>query len=663
MKYKIFTLIDQITIQRIIDTSRIDEVVSEFITLKKRGSNYIGLCPFHNEKTPSFSVSPVKGIYKCFGCGKAGNAVNFLMEHEHIQYPDALRWLAKKYNIEIQEKELTAEDIAKHDERESLFVATNFAQGFFVNSLAQTEDGKAIGLSYFHERGFRDDIIKKFELGYSSEKSTTFYQHAIKNGFKEEVLLKAGLINKGNYDSFSGRVIFPLHNLSGRVVGFTGRILKEAQNKPKYFNSPESEIFHKGKILFGLYLAKKTISEKDKCYLVEGNADVVSMHQSGIENCVASSGTALTVEQISLIKRFTKNIILIYDSDPAGIKATIRGIDMLLEEGMHLKVVLLPEGEDPDSYAQSHSSSELIEFLEKEEKDFFAFKTNVLLKDAGKDPVKRSEVFTDIVKSLALIPDNILRSLYIKDCGKLLNIEEQLLYSEVAKRIISKKFNVPTYINATELVNTQPQTPQLPSIIDDFYAEEQEYEILRILFLYGNKVLYKEEKEGETEEIEHKVVEYIINELVNDVQELRNLVYHKVFKIFCEQLKNYGIIEIKEFVYNSDEVIQKLAADILNTPYYRAKIQGQSDLLSKYYKRIGIYVKTEDIQLHISVSEVIIRYKIKILELYHKELQNKIMLAQNVDAEQEVKYFLNDYNKTYSTLRELYKFYGQVIRK
>ncbi len=654
-------MIDEITKQRIIDTSRIDEVVSEFVTLKKRGSNYIGLCPFHSEKTPSFSVSPVKGIYKCFGCGKAGNAVSFLMEHEHIQFPDALRWLAKKYNIEIQEKELNAEEIAKHDERESLFVAINFAQDFFVNSLNKTDEGKAVGLSYFHERGFRDDIIKKFELGYSSEKPTTFYQQAIKSGFKDEFLLKAGLINKGNYDSFSGRVIFPLHNLSGRVVGFTGRILNKEKSHAKYFNSPESEIFHKGKILFGLYLAKKAITDKDRCYLVEGNADVISMHQSGIENCVASSGTALTIEQILLIKRFTKNITLIYDNDPAGIKAALRGIDMMLEEGMHIKVVLLPEGEDPDSYSQSHSSSELFSFLEKEEKDFFAFKVNVLLKDVGKDPIKRSEVLTDIVKSLSIIPDNILRSLYIKDCSKLLNIDEQLLHSEVAKSIIKKNIDSNQFINASDIVNTQPQTPQLSSIIDDFYAEEQEKEILRMLFLYGNNVLYKEQKDEL--DIEHKVAEYIINELVNDVKELKNLVYHKVFKIFCDQLKSYGSIEIKEFIYNSDEVIQKLAADILDTPYYRAKIHGQSDLLSKYYKRIGINVKTEDIQLHINVSEVIIRYKIKILELYIKEVQNKIMLAQNVDAEQEVNNLLTDYSKTTKTLRELYKFYGQVIRK
>ena len=653
-------MIDQITIQRIIDTSRIEEVVSEFVNLKKRGSNFLGLCPFHNEKTPSFSVSPVKGIYKCFGCGKAGNVVNFLMEHEQMLYPDALRWLAKKYHIEIQEKEVTAEEIAKRDERESLFVATTFAQEFFVNSLHKTDEGKAVGLAYFYERGFRDDIIKKFELGYSPDNETTFHQHALKNGYKNEILLKAGLINKGMFDAFSGRVIFPIHNLSGRVVGFTGRILNKEKSPAKYFNSPESEIFHKGKILFGLYLAKKLISEKDRCYLVEGNIDVISMYQSGIENCVASSGTALTIDQITLIKRFTKNITLIYDSDPAGIKAAIRGIDLLLAEGMHIKVVLLPEGDDPDSFARSHSTSELFEFLEKEEKDFFVFKTTVLLKDAGKDPVKRSEVLNDIVKSLSLIPDNILRSLYIKDCCRLLKIEEQLLYSEVAKLIISKRTDYSSYIKPANFIGVYPQTPQLPSIVDDFYAEEQEYEILRLLFLYGNKVLFKEITDNI--ETEQTVVKYVIQELLNDELELKNLIYHRVFKIFCEQLNNYGYIETKELVYHTDDVIQELAADLLNTPYYRAKIKGHSDLLSKYYKRIGIFVKTEDIKLQNNISEVIIRYKIKVLEIAKKDRIEKFRMTQEAAIDKKVQnQLLIDIKNLTEVLKQLYSIIGQVV--
>jgi DNA primase len=654
-------LIDEITIQRIIDTSRIDEVVSEFVNLKKRGSNYIGLCPFHNEKSPSFSVSPVKGIYKCFGCGKAGNAVNFLMDHDHMLYPDALRWLAKKYNIEIHEKEISVEEIAKRDERESLFVATTFAHEFFTNTIQKTEEGKAVGLAYFHERNFRDDIIKKFELGYSPDKATTFYNHAIKSGYKPEFLLKAGLINKGNFDSFSGRVIFPIHNLSGRVVGFTGRILNKEKSPAKYYNSPESEIFHKGKILFGLYLAKKSIAEKDRCYLVEGNADVVSMHQSGIENCVASSGTALSVDQIALIKRFTKNITLLYDSDPAGIKAAIRGIDLLLEEGMHIKVVLLPEGEDPDSFAQSHSQAELFEFLNKEEKDFFAFKTTVLLKDAGKDPVKRSEVLNDIVKSLALIPDNILRSLYIKDCSRLLKIEEQLLHSEVAKRIIGKRTEYSSNVRPSDIIGNSPETPKISSIIDDFYAEEQEFEILRLIFLYGNRVIYKEKQEDD--EIEQTVVKYVIQELVNDELELKNLVNHRIFEIFCEQLKSYGYIEPKELIYHTDDVIQELAADRLNTPYYRAQIKGQSDLLSKYYKRIGILVKTEDAKLKDSLPRVIIRYKIKILELVNKDIIDKLSMAQEVNASQEIiDDLLLQHNENRKILQEMYSIYGQVVR-
>ena len=657
-------MIDDLTIHRILDSARIDEVVSEFVTLRKRGANYTGLCPFHNEKTPSFSVSPVKGIYKCFGCGKAGNSVNFLMEHEHITYPDALRWLARKYHIDIQEKEITPEEIAKRDERESIFVATTFAHEFFVDSLHKTDEGKAIGLSYFQERGFRDDIIKKFELGYSSEKSDTFLKYALKNGFKNEILQKAGLINKGNFDSFSGRVLFPIHNLSGRVVGFTGRILKKEKSPVKYFNSPESEIFHKGKILFGLFLAKKAIADKDKCFLVEGNTDVVSMFQAGIENCVASSGTALSIDQITLIKRFTKNITILYDGDPAGIKAALRGIDLLLEEGMHVKVVLLPDGEDPDSFSRSHSSSELVDFLEKEEKDFFAFKTKVLLKDAGKDPVKRSEVLNDIIRSLALVPDNILRSLYIKECSRQLKVEEQLMHSEVAKRILSKQVNNNiSYSQATAIVNVQPHTPQLPSIVDDFYAELQEYEILRLMFRYGNDVIHKKiDPDDETKESKETVSEFIIHELLNDELELKNLVYRRVFVNFHEQLKQYGKVEPNEFIFHTEDEIHELAANLLSIPYYNAKIKGQSDLLSKYYERVGIHVKTEDTRLKNDVSEVIIRYKIKVLEIARRDRTEKLTMAQETNSEVNIQdQLFMEIKNLDSVLNQLYFILGQVV--
>lgn len=657
-------MIDDLTIHRILDSARIDEVVSEFVTLRKRGANYTGLCPFHNEKTPSFSVSPVKGIYKCFGCGKAGNSVNFLMEHEHITYPDALRWLARKYHIDIQEKEITVEEIAKRDERESIFVATTFAHEFFVDSLHKTDEGKAIGLSYFQERGFRDDIIKKFELGYSSEKGDTFLKHALKNGYKKEILQKAGLINKGNFDSFSGRVLFPIHNLSGRVVGFTGRILKKEKSPVKYFNSPESEIFHKGKILFGLFLAKKAIADKDKCFLVEGNTDVVSMFQAGIENCVASSGTALSIDQITLIKRFTKNITILYDGDPAGIKAALRGIDLLLEEGMHVKVVLLPDGEDPDSFSRSHSSNELTEFLEKEEKDFFAFKTKVLLKDAGKDPVKRSEVLNDIIRSLALVPDNILRSLYIKECSRQLKVEEQLMHSEVAKRILSKQVNNNiSYSQATAIVNVQPHTPQLPSIVDDFYAELQEYEILRLMFRYGNDVIHKKiDPDDETKESKETVSQFIIHELLNDELELKNLVYRRVFVNFHEQLKQYGKVEPNEFIFHTEDEIHELAANLLSIPYYNAKIKGQSDLLSKYYERVGIHVKTEDTRLKNDVSEVIIRYKIKVLEIARRDRTEKLTMAQETNTEVNIQdQLFMEIKNLDSVLNQLYFILGQVV--
>lgn len=655
-------LIDEITIQRILDSSRIDEVITDFVNLKKRGSNFTGLCPFHNEKTPSFSVSPVKGIYKCFGCGKAGNVVNFLMEHEKMSYPDALRWLAKKYNIEIVEKEITPEELIKRDERESLYAAISFAHTHFMNMLHKSEEGKAVGLAYFRERGFREDTIRKFELGYSSEKNDIFYNDALKNGFKIEILQKAGLINKANHDAFSGRVIFPLHNLSGKVVGFTGRILKNEKSSVKYYNSPESEIFHKGSLLFGLFHAKKYIADKNKCYLVEGNTDVLSMHQSGVENCVASSGTALTVEQISLVKRFTKNLTLLYDSDIAGVKAALRGIDLLLSEGMQVKVILLPENEDPDSIARKLSPTELLEYLEKEEKDFFAFKTTVLLKDAARDPVKYTEVLNEIIKTLALVPDNILRSLYIKDCSKLLDVEEQLLHSEVAKKIIMKRADSRPSFNARLLPASTQHTPQLTTYPVDFFAEEQEKEILRLLFKYGNDdvtIIYN--NNGTKKKIDTQVAPFIINELINDDLELRNLIYRKVFLTLSNQINLYRRIEINEFVYNQDVNIYELTASLLSIPYYSAKVKGQSDLLSKYYKRIGIDVKSEDKILGNAVMDVILRYKIKVIQIARSDFSEKLKMAQESDLPETVSSLLEEIRNLDNCLIDLNNMLGQVI--
>ena len=430
-------MVDQSTIDRIMDAARIQDVVSDYVTLRRRGANMIGLCPFHNEKTPSFSVSPAKGIFKCFGCGKGGNSVHFIMEHEQIGYVDALKYLAAKYHIEIVEKELDAEELALRNDRESMFLVNDFARKYFANLLHGHIDGKAIGLSYFRERGFREDIIQKFELGYSLDQRDAFSQSALQGGFKKEFLVKTGLSMENDYgqlsDRFRGRVMFPVHSLSGKVVAFGGRILRKDDKMAKYVNSPESEIYHKSNELYGIFFAKKAIVKQDRCFLVEGYTDVISMHQNGIENVVASSGTSLTPGQIRMIHRFTDNVTIIYDGDPAGIKASLRGIDLLLEEGMNIRVLLLPDGDDPDSFARKHTAAEFIEYVEQNSNDFIRFKTRLLISDAGNDPVKRAALIGDIVRSISQIPNQVIRAEYVKECSNLLSVEEALLYFEINK--------------------------------------------------------------------------------------------------------------------------------------------------------------------------------------------------------------------------------------
>lgn len=434
-------MIDQSTIDRILDAAQIVDVVSEFVTLRKRGVNYIGLCPFHNEKTPSFSVSPSKGVCKCFSCGKGGNVVHFIMEHEQLSYYEALKWLAKKYNIEVKERELTDAEKQAQSLRESLFVVNQFASDYFQDILYNHIDGQRIGMTYLRSRGFRDDIIRKFQLGYSTDAPDGLARAASQKGFREEFLEKTGLCyrkeNGKLHDRFWGRVIFPVHTLSGKVVAFGGRVLSSATKnvQMKYVNSPESEIYHKSRELYGMYFAKQAIVRQDCCFLVEGYTDVISMHQSGIENVVSSSGTALTPEQIRLIHRFTNNITLLYDGDGAGIKASIRGIDMLLEEGMNIKVCLLPDGDDPDSFARKHNATDYQAYINSHEVDFIRFKTNLLLEEAGRDPIKRAGLISSIVKSISVIPDAIVRSVYIRECSQLLQMEEKILVEATAKLI------------------------------------------------------------------------------------------------------------------------------------------------------------------------------------------------------------------------------------
>ena len=462
-------MIDQPTIDRILDAANIVDVVSEFVTLRKRGINYVGLCPFHTDKTPSFYVSPAKNICKCFACGEGGTAVHFIIKHEQLNFFEALRYLAKKYNIVIQERELTDKEKQRKSDRESMLIVNSWAQQYFTTQLYEHVEGKTVGLRYFAERGFREDTIRKFQLGYSLDKRDALYKEATKNGYKKEFLEKTGLViaydNGGVNDRFRGRVIFPVHTLSGKVVAFGGRVLKKDEKTAKYVNSPESEIYHKSNELYGIYFAKQAIVKEDRCFLVEGYTDVISMHQAGIENVVASSGTALTQGQIRLIHRFTSNITVLYDGDAAGIKAALRGIDLLLEDGMNVKVVLLPDGEDPDSFARKHNASQFSEFIKQSETDFIRFKTRLLLDDAGTDPIKRSALITDIIRTVAIIPDNIARSIYIRECSAMMEIDEQVLLNEVNKIRLSKEERQNMQGQVTPPVsNTMSMIPEYPDL-------------------------------------------------------------------------------------------------------------------------------------------------------------------------------------------------------
>ncbi|HEC44665.1 MAG TPA: DNA primase [Bacteroides sp.] len=647
-------MIDRETIDRIFNTADIVEVISDFVTLKKSGQNYKGLSPFTNEKTPSFFVSPAKGIYKDFSSGKGGSAVGFLMEHERLTYPEALRYLAKKYNIEIFEKEPSAEEVQQRNERESLLILTQWAQKYFSNILQNTPEGQSVGMAYFRERGFTEEIIRKFELGYSPEQKDALTQTAIKEGYRLEYLVKSGLtIEKENYraDRFRERIIFPIHGMSGNPVGFGGRILKSADKMAKYLNSPESEIYQKSRILYGLFQAKQAIVKKEKCYLVEGYTDVMGLHQAGIENVVSSSGTALSSDQIRLIKRFTNNITVIYDGDEAGIKASLRGIDMILEEGLNIRVVPLPEGEDPDSFSKKLSSTEFTEYIKENEADFISFKTKLLLKEAEKDPVKKAGLINDIIGSISLIPDTITRSVFIKECSRMLDTEERILYSQVYK--LRKKRAEDRYKRETRQEEVKIQSTPLPSFINEVYSEEQEKILIRFLLQYGNERLF--EIQDEHAGVEYiSVAEYIINEIMNDELEFRNLLYRKVFEEVDNLMQTGEVIEIKHFVNHEDPNVSQLAVDLLSSPYS----------LSKVHSRKGLSVETEDMLLKKNVPKALIEYKRKILEIAQREKEEQIREVQQKDKEIEaVNPLMQQYITITTLINSISKARGWVVLK
>ena len=568
-------MISRSTIDRVFETARVEEVIGEFVQLKKAGSNFKGLSPFTDEKSPSFMVSPVKQIWKDFSTGKGGNAVSFLMEHEHYSYPEAIKFLAKKYNIEIEETAQSDQEKEQVNERESMFLVSNFAKDYFHDVLLNATQGKAIGLSYFKERGFREDIIKKFDLGYCLDTWDSFTNEALKKGYDIKYLASTGVTivreNK-QFDRFKGRVMFPIHSMSGRILGFGGRTLSSDKKTAKYVNSPESDIYHKSKILYGIYQAKKEIAKQDNCFLVEGYTDVISFYQSGIENVVASSGTALTSDQIRLVNRLTKNITVLFDGDAAGIRASIRGIDLILEQGMNVKVVTFPDGEDPDSFAKKHTEVALREYLEESSQDFINFKVSLLMKEASNDPVKKAGLIRDIVASISKIPDSIQREVYVQECSRIMEISERVLFSELAQLISknTKDFNKNQQKDKQSFEVVKKQTEQLKEVDSLFILER---EIIRILLLFGNQetdfvdFIEVEDEEGvmhlEKEKYTNQVSKELYLNLQDDEIEFSNEIFQSIYYEMIHQLNQEDKIEMEAFINHPNTNISSIVTSIL----------------------------------------------------------------------------------------------------
>lgn len=640
-------MIPKETVDKIIETSRIEEVVGDFVSLKRRGTSMIGLCPFHNERTPSFHVSVAKGIYKCFGCGQGGDSVRFIMEHEKATYPEALRYLANKYSIEVAEVENSPEEKAVNDRRESLYIVSGFAAKYFHEQMMETEEGKTIGLSYFKERGFRDDIIKKFELGYSPDIWDALTQQAVKEGYSLQFLEETGLtIRKDNeklYDRFRGRVMFPIHSFTGRIIGFGGRTLKTDKAVPKYVNSPESDIYHKSNVLYGLFFAKKAIRDEDNCYLVEGYADVLSVHQAGVENVVASSGTSLTIEQIRLIGRFTKNITILYDGDDAGIKASLRGLDMILEEGLNVKVVLFPDGHDPDSYVQKFGSSAFKTHIEQNKKDFILYKTGILLKDAGNDPIKRAGIIREVVESIAKIPDGIKASVFVRECSSLLQIEERVLISELNKIHLSKAKKDNSNYSAPQPMEApiEALAPSLGGISDG--DDKQEKEIIRLLLNYGHELVQWDDI------TDTYIAPYIIANLA-DVS-FDNPLCNRILDEYKKALENGSLPSEQDFIKHADHEIADLAIAMVSSPYI---------LSENWYAKRKIYVRNESENLRATILGGIFHLKKRKVDLILKKIRDDIQLETDPDNQAIL---MRHYLQVKEVEKGISMFLGSVIIK
>lgn len=615
-------MIDKATVDRIYAAANIVDVISDFVTLKKKGVNYQACCPFHNEKTPSFVVSPSKGVFKCFGCGKGGNAVTFVMEHENMTYPEALKYVAKKYGIEVNEHELLPEEQRRNDDRESMMVVSSYAADYFVRMLHETHEGQNIGIGYFRERGFSDATIKRFGLGYCTEVRDAFTRQALSDGYKEEFLIRTGLTikreNGGYYDRFCGRVIFPIHSISGRVIAFGARTMRTDKKTAKYLNSPESEIYHKSDVLYGIYFAKRAITQQDCCILVEGYTDVISMHQAGIENVVASSGTSLTQGQIRMIARFSRNITIIYDGDSAGIKASLRGIDMVLKEGMNVRTVLLPDGEDPDSFARSHNASQVQDYILTHEEDFISFKIRLLMKEAAGDPIKRAALISDIVQSISVIPDAITRSVYARECSRQMEVDENILLREIAMKRVGHKAGpeAKEFIRKQEIIQRKQaeEAAYTPLQLEAGSSiNELEHELIKYLLKYGTQNFEYTEGKKSTE---LNVAEVIISNLDQNGITMKNPTFRKIYEEYKSMREAQEPIEINHFINHPDPEVCNAVVDLLT--------YDENYPVSKLWKRFDIVVESEQDRLPTALPRAVILYKSKVIDDIIAELRLRL---------------------------------------
>ncbi len=666
-------MIDQETIQRIMDAARIEEVIGDFVSLKKRGANHIGCCPFHNEKTPSFYVSPSKGIFKCFGCGEAGDVVKFLMKHEHYTYPEALRWLADKYHIEIKEEEQTEEEKQRQTERDGLFHVSEFAQKYFADLLYNDEMGRAVGLSYFHGRGLSDEVIKRFGLGFCLDEWSNFTDHALKNGYSLQVLEKTGLTivkedTGKQYDRFRGRVMFPIYSISGRVLGFSGRVLTTEKQAAKYVNSPDSDIYNKSRILYGLFQARAAIAKADKCYLVEGNVDVISMHQSGVENTVASCGTSLTTEQIRLIKRYTSNVTVLYDGDKAGIKAALRAIDLLFAEGMHVRLVLFPDGEDPDSYAQKYGSTQLQEFLASHEDNFIMYKTRVLLDDVKEDPIRKAELVSETARSIALVTDMLERSEYIRQCSHLLRVSEDVLSTAVARAIGSARQKA-----AEESADRRAESGEQRAESGEHGEDQQqqhepqpiahntqlnappsevERHLVQLLLNYGNETVSQTLKaeDGTEQTTTYTVAQIIVNEIKNEHLSFSHPLCQRVLEQCTLMVEMVGKVDTTRFIDSNDDALRTFCATVMMDTY---------SLCEDSWRKKGIYPPRIEDALLQDVGDSLNTFKSLRLAQMIAEKRERLIGA----SEEEQGELLNEIKYYSEILRQLGQALGMVIAR